>query len=284
MARGRYGQQIDFAIVYDEDKRYNDFIFQTVKVGDTVRSILGARNRPDMAQEVAHLNKIASVKTVLRHRRKKNPKTGKWIRYPRDRKKIRLPGTLRKSQTLSAYADFGGRAPTIVEGYAKIAPVDRPGRTGISHFTGYDPIRMRLPLTFFALRRPEDEDSPGPKNIEADMDRLERMAGRGDFRGASVGTPALIGISTDNNRGEPVWLIPQNYQWTSSNDTVPLWRIVELDWDDSPLRNNQGYRMRQDVTVTVEAYTAVATVARSVTIRKKGAKKKKKATKKSGRR
>jgi hypothetical protein len=79
-----------------------------------------------------------------------------------------------------------------------------------------------------------------------------------------------------------VWLIPQNYQWTSINDSAPLWRVVEIDWDDSPLRNSAGNRMRQDVTVTVEAYTSVTTVARSVVRRTKGKNRGKNRTHKTG--
>jgi hypothetical protein len=274
MASGSLGQQIDFAIVYDEDRKYTDYLKVTTKPGDSIRKIVGARNRPDMAQEVARLNKVANVNTIIRHQHTRNPRTKRWRTYPHDLMTVRLPGTMRKAQGMSAYADFGGRAPRITAGYAKIESVDRPGRTAISHFTGYDPVRMTLPLTFYAWRpvgqRLDDDKTRGTASIDGDMDLLERMAGRGDFRGAATGTPPLLRISTLDSNGQVVWLIPQNYQWSTENDVAPLWRIADIDWDESPLRNTQGYRMRQDVTVTVEAYTTVTAVARSVVVRKRG--------------
>jgi hypothetical protein len=280
VSRDRIGQKIAFSIIYDEDQKYTDYVPYTVRVGDTVHKICAARHVPRMASEVARLNRIANINSVLRHRRKKNRK-GHWIKHPHDRKTIRLPGTMRRGNSFEAYADFGGRAPRIEAGYAKIEPVERPGRTGISHFTGYDPIRMSVPLTFFAWESP-NEHSGRPGAIEDRMDLLERMAGRGDFHGASRGTPALIDVSVLDNDNQHVWLIPQNYQWTSINDSAPLWRVVEIDWDDSPLRNSAGNRMRQDVTVTVEAYTSVTTVARSVVRRTKGKNRGKNRTHKTG--
>jgi hypothetical protein len=270
MSSDHLGQKIAFSIVYDEDQKYTDYVVYKTKVNDTVKKICAARKVPRMADEVARLNKIANTNSVLRHPRKKSARTHKWIKYPKDRKTIKLPGTMRQSERFEAHADFGGRAPRIEAGYAKIEPVDRPGRTGISHFTGFDPSRMSIPLTFDAWGAAADRGDPRPNNIEDRMDLLERMAGRGDFHGAARGTPALIDISVFDNDKHHVWLIPKNYQWTSDNDDAPLWRIVDLDWDDSPLRNTRGNRLRQNVVVTVEAYTTVTTVPRSVVKRTKG--------------
>jgi hypothetical protein len=263
MARGPLGQKISFAIAYDEDQKYTDYVRQTTKIGDSIRSIVGARGRPEMAAEVARLNKVANPNSVLRHKHHKNKK-GKWVRYPHDLKTVRLPGTMRKTQLLEVYAHFDGRSPRVEAGYAKIEPVDRPGRSGVSHFTGYDPIRMSLPITFDAWRQVNDRNSPGPGKLEEDIDRLERMAGRGDFKGSARGSPPLLRISTLDDKGVPLWLIPQNYQWSSENDTAPLWRIADIDWDDSPVRNTLGNRMRQHATVTVETYATVSAVPRSV--------------------
>jgi hypothetical protein len=288
MSRDHIGQKIAFSIVYDEDQRYADYVVYKVKPGDTVKKVCTARKVPRMAEEVARLNRVANVNSVLRHKRRRHktgPKKGKLIVYAHDRKTIRLPGTMRQSQRFEVYADFSGRAPRVEAGYARIEAVDRPGRTGISHFTGYDPVRMSIPVTFQAWERPDDRDAAGPNALEDRMDLLERMAGRGDFHGAGRGTPALIDISVFDNDQHHVWLIPKNYQWTSDNDDAPLWRIVELDWDESPIRNTRGNRMRQDVTVTVEAYTHVATVPRSVVKRVKGKKlKAKKHAARAGRR
>jgi hypothetical protein len=272
MPKGRLGQYITFAIVYDEDRKYSDFIQVPIHTGATVRKILAARGRPDMMLEVARLNKIASPSTVLRHKpvRKRD--------FYKHHKRLRLPGKLRASQAFDVYADFGGSSPRIVAGYAKLEVIDRPGRTGISHFTGYDPSRMVLPITFDAYTAGSNE------LLEARCDLLERMAGRGDFHGAAIGSPALLRISTRDNNGNPVWLIPQNYQWSSDNDSAPLWRIADIDWDESPLRDNAGNRTRQHAVVTVEAYTHVAGVPRSVTKRKKTQGKKKKPSKPKARR
>jgi hypothetical protein len=254
--RGPLGQKITFQIRYDEDHKYKDYIKVPTQIGDTVRQIVARRGAPDLAKEVARLNKIANADTVLRHAPKKDHK-GKPIRHPNDRKSIRLPGTLRASQALHAYADFGGRAPRIEGGYAKLETVDRPGRAGLSHFVGYDPARMTIPLTFDAWESPS-AFSGAPAELDEDMDQLERMAGRGDFSGTAKGSPPLLRISTLNNDGRPCWLIPQNWQWSTSNDAAPLWRIADIDWDEAPYRNGAGHRLRQDCTVTVEAYTPVA--------------------------
>jgi hypothetical protein len=274
------GQTIIFAIEIDEDRKYSDFIRVPIHSGDTVQKIVGDRGHPEAVIEVARLNGIADPRKILRHaEQKSNRYYAPWATRKRDwarshDNRLRLPGSLRASERFEVLASLNGEAPTITGGYAKLEVVDRPGRTGISHFTGYDPSTMELPITFDGYR-----GSPGSAqgdDIEDACWLLERMGGRGSFPGSSTGPPAVIRISTLNSAGKPIPLIPSNYQWSDENKHAPVWRISGIDWDRNPIRNTHGNRVRQHANVTVQAYTRTGTVARSVVHRSKAKAKAKK--------
>jgi hypothetical protein len=272
------GQTVIFSIEVDEDRRYPEYGRVAVRVGDTVAKIVGKRlGHPNLVDQVATLNHVSSSRQILRHSPNKRSKyyaSAKTRRH--DRTVLHLPGTLNAAKseggTFEVYASLDGAAPTITGGYAKLEVQDRPGRTGISHFVGYDPSEMEIPITF-------DRVTPAGEGegLEDDMWALERMAGRGSFHGASTGPPPVIRISTldKSNPKKRVPLIPSNYQWSDDNEHAPIWRISGIDWDRNPIRNKAGNRIRQQATVTVQAYTRTSTVARSVVKRTQSSRSKK---------
>lgn len=162
------------------------------------------------------------------------------------------PLDVRSSVIGSFDVKAGDSAPVVKEGYAKYESVDRPMRTGLTLFTGYDPITMDVPITFeaFSSRRGLD--------LERDIALLERMAGRGIFKGAGTGFPGYVNVSTTDNRGNVVPLIPRSLQAHPTNPNPPKWVVSELAWDEEPLRNREGNRLRQKATVTLMQYVQVA--------------------------
>lgn len=255
MPRTDIGQMITFSVELDEDQRRTGYIWVDVKVGDTIRKIAARRGHPEEAKRIAKLNKIRSSKTVLRHKpfRKK------------DKRRIRVPGQLNQRDVLHVLGGEG--PPTIVAGYAKLDIIERPERTGLTSFTGYDPLMMSVPVMF------DIASGRTAREVERDIDLLERMAGRGDHPGAAVGPPAVVRLSTTNNQGDIVPLIPLNYQWSRQNPSAPLWRIANIEWDEGALRNRWGYRTRQLATVSVQQHTRVSFAVRSAAKRNKDKKK-----------
>lgn len=251
MPRSTLGQLITFATEQDADRKTPEYIWVRTLVGDTVRKIAARRGHPEDARAIAKLNKIRSVTRVLRHKPRRKT----------DRMRIRVPGNLRRAEGFSVLA--GAQAPRIVGGYAKLDILDRPGRTGLTHFTGYDPITMEVPIQF------EQVIGRDGRGVEERIAILERMAGRGNFKGAAAGAAAIIRLSTTRNDGSIVPLLPPNYQWSHQNPTAPQWRIANIDWDEDPLRGDSGNRIRQAAVVTVMQHTHLSLEVRSVARRHK---------------
>jgi hypothetical protein len=182
-----------------------------------------------------------------------------------DKHRIKVPAQMRASERFHVLA--GDDPPRIVEGYAKFDTVDRPQRTGLISFAGYDPISMEVPIQFEAFQ------SRDGSTLERDIALLERMAGRGNFAGAAVGPPPVIRLSVTDNSGKIVPLIPVNYQWSSDNAHAPVWRITAIDWDTHPERNTYGNRIRQKATVTVKQHMVSKAATRSATARNRSKKK-----------
>lgn len=256
MPKSRLGQMITFSIELDEDQRRTGYIWIDVVVGDTVRKIAARRGHPEEAAAIAKLNKIRSTATVIRH---------KPLRKRGDFRRVRVPGQLQQADVFHVLA--GDNPPTITTGYAKIETVDRPQRTGITMFKGYDPIQMNVPIRF------DRATGRSPHNIERDIDLLERMAGRGNIPGAAVGPPAIIRVSTTDSSGQLISLIADNYQWSPQNPSAPLWRIANIEWDENALRDRHGNRTRQLATVILQQNTRVSLAVRSVAKRSKDKKK-----------
>lgn len=246
MPKTALGQQISFAIELDADQKYENYLWVPTKTGDTIRKIAARLGEPDEARRIAKMNGIRSTTKVLRH---------KPFRRGKDKKRIRVPGTLRKGDVFHVLA--GDQAPRIVNGYAKFDVIERPMRTGLNVFTGYDPVEMEIPIRFQA------RDVTDGSGVERDIKLLERMAGRPGAAPA-VGPPPVIQVSTTDNAGRVVPLIPSNFQWSGKGSRTPLWRIMNpIDWDPDPIRNAKGNRITQKAVVTVRQHTAIQFATRS---------------------
>ncbi|MCU1500590.1 MAG: hypothetical protein JWM47_4543 [Acidimicrobiales bacterium] len=250
MPVNEHGQLITFAIERDADETNGKkFIWVHVtSARRTIAKIAAHRGHPEDAREIADLNKVRSIHHKLPLH-----------------KKIKLPGDLHANDVFHVLPQ-DGQPPTIVAGYAKFENIDRPERVGLTQFDGYDPISMTIPVQFENFR---GQTGTG---IERDIALLERMAGRGHFHGTAVGPPPIIHISTTNAKGEPIPLLPLNYQWSRQNHTAPLWRVTDIAWDEQSIRGPQGNRLRQRAVVTVQQHTHVTVIERSAAKRAKAKK------------
>jgi hypothetical protein len=231
-----FGQLITFAIEKGGDQQFEGYTHvRTTRVMNTVQKVASWRGQPDQARRIANLNGIRSVTKKLRRGTR-----------------LRVPDRLRRSASFNVLA--GDEPPKITGGYAKVESVDRPLRTALSVFTGYDPITMEVPVRFEAFISDSGSRGPYGADVEADIALLEQMAGRGNFHGAGQGAPPLVQLSTTDALGRVVPLIPLNYQWSKDNPTAPIWWITNIDWGDGALRNLHGNRIRQEATVTVMQY------------------------------
>jgi hypothetical protein len=244
------GQTLVFAIEKDPDQRFADWVWIHAPKGWTVMKLAAKRGHPEDARVIADENGIRSVYS----------KFGKAHR-------LKVPGEMVASASFEVLA--GDTPPRIVGGYAKFDKLDRPQRVGLTTFLGYDPITMEVAIRFEAIR-----GSRRGEGVEDDCALLERMAGRGNFEGAAVGPPPVVRIGTFDSDGKVVPLIPANYQASRQNATAPLWRVADIAWDESPLRNGGGNRIRQLATVTVQQHTPVSLPTRSAAKRSKSKKKK----------
>lgn len=240
MARTPRGEQmISFELVRVSSKSH------TIEVGAAHRSIraicvhrLRITDTPSQ-RAIAEANKIRSILAKLKVNRK--------LTIP--------PPYAPLDSRASVIGNFdvkaGDSAPVVKEGYAKYETVDRPMRTGLTLFTGFDPIVMEVPVTFDAVMSREGEA------LERDIACLERMAGRGIFHGAGTGFPGYVNVSVTDNRGNVVPLIPRSLQAHKSNTNPPKWVVSGIEWDDEPLRNKAGNRIRQKAVVTLMQYVQV---------------------------
>lgn len=232
MARN-LGQRITFEL---EDVTREAWVAaQVTSVRNTVSKITTFHGIRPRAREVADRNGIHSVYSKL---------TRKSIDVPLPRKTV--------GGRLDVLA--GASPPRIVSGYAKYEVIDRSGRAGLTHFLGYDPIVMEIPIWFeWSSLSPGGE--PEGADIETDIALLERMAGRGIGPGATIGRPGRVRVSVTRD-GSPVPLIAANYQPGRQNPNPPVWVVSDIAWDESPWRNRAGNRIRQLADVTVTQYVS----------------------------
>jgi hypothetical protein len=265
MPVGRFGQQITFASEQDPDDPRPGPSWIRARKNDTIKKIASRMGHLEWAPEILKLNKGRDVRPHPHrkpgHKVPPVPKLRTIHDKLRAHARIKLPGVMKKGMFLNVTA--GDKAPRIIAGYAKYDIVDVPGRVGLNRFDGYDPIAMEVPIQF------ENYGDQIGKTIEDNIITLERMAGRGKYPGSHEGPPSVIRVSVTDNQGNVLPLIPPNYQWSKHNHTAPLWRITAIDWDDSPLRNKDGYRVRQSATVTVTQYTPLVYTQRSASSRAK---------------
>lgn len=259
MPQNELGQLITFAVEISADETFSAYIWLRAKRGDTPRKIAARRGHPEEGKTIAKLNKLRS----------------EWVKI-KPGKRIRIPGTLKQGDSFNVLPQDMAR-PVVADGYATYQTVNRPGRIGVNQFMGYNPLQLTVPIQFERANGHYGDD------IETDIAKLERMAGRGSFKGAASGPPSVIRISVTDAYGKIVPLVAPNYQWSPQNPSAPLWRIggssgAGIDWDASPTSNGVGKRIRQLATVTLTQYTPIVLAERSATKRSKGRNTKRKTT------
>lgn len=144
------------------------------------------------------------------------------------------------------------RGPTVIGGYAKWTTIDRPRRTGLTSFAGYDPIQIQVPVQFEAYL-----GEKSGYDIENDVQALEFLAGRGQKSANTQKdkTPPYVAIESFNASGQTVFTLGNNYTFDDDiNPTPPRWVITGVEWDDAILFNRLGRRLRQKATITFTQY------------------------------
>lgn len=238
---------ISFAIEYTGDQKFEGYgTVKVTKANRTIRELAASRGQLPYAWKIARINNVRSIDKDL--------KIGRYLK---------VPDKLRAKNSFNVLA--GDSAPTIVSGYANFETLARPERTGISQFTGYEPIRISMPLRFETSLHGEEWSggtSPGGSyyfvdgsGIETNIAKLEAFAGRGNFPGAAVGPPPVLRVSVLSAEGTVVPLLPAAYQWNKDNrENAPLYWISSIDWDTDPIRNYAGERIRQLCTVELTQF------------------------------
>ena len=158
----------------------------------------------------------------------------------------------------------GDTPPTVVDGYGQYAVVDRPLQRGDLQFTGYNPVSLQIPVRFITFDKSGTwlRDNAAGANIERDIRILEYMGGIG----LAYGRPPLAFVSTYDNRGQTVPLIPFQYQPGAPKapilgQSMP-WSVTGIDWGNS-VRNSDQYRVWQEATVTIQhAQLGIGTVTK----------------------
>lgn len=233
MPRQVAGQKIKFEL---EDVSREQWVpAQVTPSRNTISKIAAFHKIRDRAREIAERNNIHSVFSKL----KRNT-----IQVPLQRTVV--------GGVVSVLA--GDTPPVITGGYAKYDMLDRPGRTGLTHFLGYDPITMDVPIRF-EWRTLSPGGEPEGADIEDDIATLERMGGRGVGSVSGVGRPGRVRVTTTDG-GRTVPLIGSSYQPSSQNPNPPTWVVSDISWDEAPWRNRAGNRIRQLAVVTLTQYVS----------------------------
>lgn len=160
--------------------------------------------------------------------------------------------------SFTAVADLNTGRPAVTGGGGKWNVIDRPQRTGLTVFGGYDPLQLVVPILFDNMvfnSNPKIRRDPGD-TVEDDIDLLWKMWGRG-VRGANASankTPPVIEVD-----GE---LLPKMIRFSTANPTPPNWVIVDITEDTSgAIENSASHVVRLPVTVTLQQYVTTAALA-----------------------
>jgi hypothetical protein len=257
------GEQITFGVWSDPDSKTRKYVWVRASRNETIKQMAARRGHTSEVATIVQLNK---GRDVLPHPKRKPhhsappvPKLRTATQHLRAGARIKLPGNMGPGSYFSVNA--GAEPPLVKAGYAKYDVVDIPGRIGLNRFLGYDPIAVDIAVQF------ENYAAGEGAQIEQNIRTLERMAGRGDYPGAAVGPPAVVSVSASDAQGNPVPLLPPDYQWFPNHQNAPLFRITAIAWDAGALRNDAGFRTRQTGTITITQYTPVEYVERSVSRR-----------------
>jgi hypothetical protein len=149
----------------------------------------------------------------------------------------------------------GDGAPTITEGWVKLAKIQRYQRTSITVPEGYDPRVLTVPILFNAIAKTKEREE-----VESNILVLEWMAGRRVLLEGEelTGEPPYVQVySTQANPNNLTNLVPRQFQSeTSSGRGQQLWWITGIAFDPNPIRDRGGERLRQAATVTLTEVVA----------------------------
>lgn len=252
MPTNKHGQLITFAVAIDADDTLPNFTWVVARAGDTPLRMAALHGQPEEAQTICQLNHVRRV----------------THRFPVGAA-VLLPGNLKSGYSFSVLPQDMQR-PTVGDGYALYNVQPRIGREGIAVFDGYNPIQIACPVQF------KTAPGYGADEVARDIALLERMAGRGDYRGAGIGEPATIRVSVTDARGNMVPLIGAAYQWSPQNPSAPLWRVGAtsggstgggIAWDASPTSDHRGRLIDAKATIYLVKAPGGSTADRSVTRR-----------------
>lgn len=144
---------------------------------------------------------------------------------------------------LSFIAEMGDNAPRIIGGYAKWDIINRTGRKGLTHFTGYDPLVVEIEVFVDAFTTGDYTA------VEQTIAVIEGMAGRGSKR--ADGPPPRLHVSMAG-------AIKIDYQFFKAS-----WVMTGVEWDeDGTITQNPPQpegtklvnRLRAPVTLTLTEY------------------------------
>ena len=159
-----------------------------------------------------------------------------------------------KSPRIEVLAGEG--APTPSGGYAKWARIPRPQRKALTILEGYEPFTLTVPILLDAVRQIDRRE-----NVEYAIQWLEWMGGRGPAEGDSP----LVTVAASDGAGNLSPLVPEPFQ------TADLrWVVDDITWDEHPIRDRAGARIRQAAVVKLlEHEPAAGPSTDSTTTRKK---------------
>jgi hypothetical protein len=139
----------------------------------------------------------------------------------------------------------GEGAPTVTDGWVKVAKVPRFQRVAYTVPEGWEPITMTVPVLFDAMVRTKER-----KDLEEDILNLEWLAGRtpNPTGGEVKGEPPFVEAFTVNATGSPIPLIPRQYQTVAGKSQQ--WYMTGIAFGEA-IRDAGGARLRQKATITL---------------------------------
>jgi hypothetical protein len=173
--------------------------------------------------------------------------------YTSRRQFIVFQGVLGENTSPPIEVLAGEGAPTPSGGYAKWAHIPRPQRKALTILEGYEPFVLTVPILFDAVRlvsRRED--------VETAIQWLEWMGGRGIKFGGMPYHPAegdspLVIVYASDGEGNESPLVPKPFQTKDLR-----WVIDDITWDEHPIRDRAGARIRQAAVVKLLEHVSSA--------------------------
>ena len=162
-----------------------------------------------------------------------------------------------KQRSFQAIA--GQTAPTVTGGYAKWKTIPRPLARALTIFEGYDPVQMRVEIIFGAWANGWQIDDTAGQLVESNIAVLEWMGGSNFQTGPS---PVVYMWSYSAKGGQQSDLIPPQYQSVGKNQFP--WIVTGLQWGTA-VRNDSGFRVWQEATITLENYLNLGTPPKAQT-------------------